>query len=299
MDAPEHPAAEPGTPAAERSSPPAERLPAGVPCYQCAYELAGLAPEGVCPECGLAIAASWPEWDLRACHRLCVEHVGRELAALQRVGLGLLIATVGGIPAAAAVLVDAHGVDATVLLMVGLPGVVVGLILVPMFLMLAGRTMRRRPDAAGLREGDGWAAERLTRSRVRTGGWLLAIGLATALPLSALAGLVGYGLAMLVGVAGVLMVSAGMASLAAGVGGLCARMRERAGHAARYRTAIVAIALPWAALLPAMLVIQGWPPHAGWVVLGMAIALCASAAGLIALTAQALRAVEPLLTEPA
>ena len=94
------PAAEPSTPAAERSCPTAERfcpaaerLPAGALCYECRYDLVGRAPGEPCPECGLDVAASWPVEDLRACHRVYVEHVRTELGALQDaailLGLGM------------------------------------------------------------------------------------------------------------------------------------------------------------------------------------------------------------------
>lgn len=81
-------------PATEHEAVAAAPLPAGVLCYQCTYDLGGLAASGVCPECGLEIAASWPSWDLRACHRSYVEHTHREMLKLGGAAAGL--ALIGG-----------------------------------------------------------------------------------------------------------------------------------------------------------------------------------------------------------
>lgn len=75
MEPPEHADGQPTNPAAER-------LPAGSACIGCRYDLAGLTPENACPECGLNVAASWPVWDLGACHRAYVDHVRAELGGL-------------------------------------------------------------------------------------------------------------------------------------------------------------------------------------------------------------------------
>jgi len=78
-------APEPVGPAAERLEPTAERLPVKLVCHQCRYDLAGLAIGSVCPECGLAIAASWPDWDLREAHAAYTMRLCRELGAIHSV----------------------------------------------------------------------------------------------------------------------------------------------------------------------------------------------------------------------
>lgn len=110
MAPPEHadgqaadPAAERSNPAAARLDPDAERLDpaaeplgAGVLCYQCTYDLVGRVPGEPCPECGLDVAASWPAWDLRACHRVCVDQAYGELLGVRVVLTCVLVASGAG-----------------------------------------------------------------------------------------------------------------------------------------------------------------------------------------------------------
>ncbi len=66
-------------PMTAREDSDARPLPSPTWCYRCGYNLAGLRPEGVCPECGLEVAASWPVWDLTRCHRAYRDQVRAEL----------------------------------------------------------------------------------------------------------------------------------------------------------------------------------------------------------------------------
>ncbi len=64
-------------------------------CVRCGYAIVGLRPDGVCPECGLGILASWPQWELRECHGAYIRHLFDELGALHGVasivGLAALV----------------------------------------------------------------------------------------------------------------------------------------------------------------------------------------------------------------
>ncbi|MFI4882421.1 MAG: hypothetical protein ACIAQU_07540, partial [Phycisphaerales bacterium JB064] len=71
----------------------ASPLPAGVPCYQCAYDLAGLLLGGVCPECGLAISASWPRRAAGDEERRRVDRVRGRVRLVLAAAIALLVAS--------------------------------------------------------------------------------------------------------------------------------------------------------------------------------------------------------------
>lgn len=71
-------------------------VPAGALCARCRYELAGLEPTGVCPECGLDVATSWPAWDLRRGEPEGVEDLRAEVSVL------LVLAAMVGVQASVA-----------------------------------------------------------------------------------------------------------------------------------------------------------------------------------------------------
>lgn len=146
MEAANQPTPEPRADAAEPVSPTAERPPAGAACCQCAYELAGLAPGGVCPECGLDISASWPATDLRQCHRVYVEHLAEEFRMLHWAALAgwvvlaaTLAAAVGG---ALAEMADGLWMVAMGAGMVAMGAVVV----LPLMVWYARRSLRAHPS---------------------------------------------------------------------------------------------------------------------------------------------------------
>ena len=83
-------------PAPEPKAPASERLPAGVSCYGCRYDLVGRVPGEPCPECGLDVAASWPVWDLGACHPQCVDQAYSELLGVRSVLACVLVGAGAG-----------------------------------------------------------------------------------------------------------------------------------------------------------------------------------------------------------
>jgi hypothetical protein len=148
----------------------AQPLPAHSACIRCAYDLAGLSPDGNYPECGLAVAASWPAWDLTACHRVYVEHVRAEvrslgwaavLACLVAMGFALALRLEPwanrSVPAS-----DAQAVAATV--------AVVALIVMAIPLVRFDRQWRAHPER-------GKAMARGPRRASNIGLWVMAIGM--------------------------------------------------------------------------------------------------------------------------
>ncbi len=84
--------------------PTAEPLPAWMRCVACGYDLAGLSPGGVCPECGIQIPASWPEWDLRDCDRAHVQSLYQGIGHLRHGAVAIAMSLLCG--AAAIVLAN-------------------------------------------------------------------------------------------------------------------------------------------------------------------------------------------------
>lgn len=284
---PAAPAAERSNPTAERSHPAAERLPAGVLCYACKYDLVGRAPGEPCPECGLDVAASWPVEDLRACHRVYVEHVRQELGALQDAAilLGLGMACGGfvlwqvGLPerVGPGALV-ASGVAIAAILLVGL-GMGGSRKLLQLFRKHA------RPDVAlgaPLRKG------MRSSSRAIDIGLLVAIG--AAITASALGTALAMGLLTVV----VVLLLAGVGTMY--VQGLAYSMLalQRAGVAMR-RTMVEEAPglLPFAAVILLPLAAMGVMPWA-WVVAWAMLGVALGAGGLALRCARARRVLKGL-----
>lgn len=252
---------------------PAEPLPARVLCYQCQYDLVGRVPGEPCPECGLDVAASWPVWDLRACHPLYVWHLRGELL---RIGAAALIACATLIWLAMAAFVFGGpllGDAAFVLVFVtGAIGFGFGLFFLPA-VGFAERCLRRHPNplrtpGAGLRRAMRWSM------LVWGIGWL---GLGVPGLLLADAG-VGSGLGLFV--AGT-MISAGAWSMLFALALMYAgSMLDRAGQRGGIRRAEAALGyapLVGLALLPLAIfgVISYW-----WVLSATLAGLAGAAGGL-------------------
>ncbi len=159
MDAPEHPAPAPKLPATEP-------LPAWMRCAGCGYELAGLPGGGVCPECGLAVAASWPVWDLRACHRGYVEHVAEEFRMVHWAALTAWVVLAATLAASVAGAMEGR-VGGIVAVATGAGMVAMGAVVVlPLMVWYAQRSLRAHPNA---RLAPGAAERRRLRWALRLG----------------------------------------------------------------------------------------------------------------------------------
>lgn len=123
-----------------------DAIPSGIACAGCGYELAGLPREGVCPECGLDVPASWPVWDLRRCAKPYLEHVQDELRMLHWATLAawaVLAATAMSGMSAALELHD--GGTAVAAMVFGLLAIT-ALVPLPLFVGLAGGALARHPN---------------------------------------------------------------------------------------------------------------------------------------------------------
>ena len=159
MDAPQQPATEPPVPAAEP-------LPAGALCSGCTYDLVGRAPGERCPECGLDVAASWPVWDLRACHRGYVEHVAEEFRMLHWAALTAWVVLAATLAASLAGAMEGR-VGGIVAVAIGVGMVAMGAVVVlPLVVWYAQRSLRAHPNA---RAAPGAAERRRLRWALRFG----------------------------------------------------------------------------------------------------------------------------------
>jgi hypothetical protein len=245
-------------------------LPSPAWCYGCGYNLAGLAPEGVCPECGLAIAASWPVWDLRACHEVYVRHVRGELWWMR------WAAALAGLSALAAAL--AVGADALAGRWNGAGDAGTLALVVAVLALLAAtgplgafeRRWRRHPEPGKRMAGP-------PRRLARVGWGAVAVGVGLfALPGGFLAGLAPRaGLAL--GLVGLVIIAAGAGAVTFAAMRYGRLVLERAGRPVPPRWHDAAwVALPLAGPVLALPALAGVPPWwcaAAAVPLGVAAAM--------------------------
>lgn len=296
---PESPAAERPNPAAELLNPVAERLPAGVACYRCGYDLVGLAPGERCPECGLDAAASWPVWDVRACHRAYVEHLCAE-AVLARRAAVLLAAAMGLLLAAVAAQVFAAIGIGRAWAAIMLP-IIAGVTLLfwAVLLVQLDRTVRRRPP---LRAGEGderTRSDRGTRRGLRTGAWLAAAGVVLGGTGTAVFGMAASPLTTLVAYAALIAVCVGVSMLILNIADAREQIAERSGRPRPARVVGAVLVLPWAALPFGPAVLGVGDVLAGVVIAVLLIALVGSAVGTVWLSSSLARTMRALVVDPA
>ncbi|MEQ9096527.1 MAG: hypothetical protein RIE32_09715 [Phycisphaerales bacterium] len=292
MAPPEHADGQPLDPAAARLGPDAEPLGAGVLCYQCTYDLAGLDAGGVCPECGLAIAASWPAWDLRACHRAYVERVRGELGAIRHVaGCWGILALSGAIVAWAQTMPGPWGMGEQV-------GAVGALVVfgssIGMLASCAGleRRLRRDPNRAVL---PGAA----TRKAVLVGAALLGAGTLAAVLVAPLASVASEDLGLLFAIVGATAWLSGGLIVHVYVLAYALQTLGRAGVRARramLEEAPGVLPLAGLALVPfAAFSVVHW----AWVVAATLLGVALAAGGVALRCGRAQRVLDGLIAKPA
>ena len=214
---------------------PGESLPAGVLCVRCAYDLGGLSPDGVCPECGLDARASWPVWDLRACHRVYVEHLAEEFRMLHWVALAswvVLMATL--VACLGALLAPRVGGLSGVAVVSWLASVCV-LVVLPLLVWYARRSLRAHANT-------GRSPGAANRRRLRLALLVGQVGLVLVL-LSMGLGLVMVGVPQSVLLASTCIASIGLACASFEAWGYAGLTRQRAGVASGRRGLLIAWAI--------------------------------------------------------
>ncbi len=256
----------------------ARPLPAGVPCYQCEYELAGLLPGGVCPECGLAISASWPRTTAcgEARHRAHRARGRIRLVLATMIMLFVLNASV--VLAACGAVVNAVGQHAQGTFENGEGAIVAGTMLA-LFAGLAYATMvaivAATPRLAGER----------ARLAARVGGPMMVAGLVAVVP----GAFMGLDFLLL---AGMLAMLVGNALCIVGMLGICGEALARVGRPRPRRWLVVSLAAVFI-LFPVVATLASTRTVAGACVsLGAVLIMAGASAILVWQAIRGVRAVE-------
>lgn len=309
VGAPERAAGEPGgagaandramDPIANSTTEPAdtasERLPAGVRCYQCKYDLAGRVPGEPCPECGLDVAASWPAWDLRACHPAYIEHLRYEAVQMRRVALVLAVAiglVLVGVATLFAELKYGYQPRASIILMI------VGgstLLFWPVFLVQLARTVSRRAPLRHMGDGENRRPDEGEPPSMRWGVWLAGAAVVLGGPVAAIVSMVVPLAATLLAFTALIFLCIGVANLILNIADARAAIIERTGRPRPSGLGHVLLVLPWAALplSPGVLGVEG--PFAGLAIGGVLISLVGSAHGMVWLASRAVQETNVLI----
>ncbi|OAB61257.1 hypothetical protein AY599_00025 [Leptolyngbya valderiana BDU 20041] len=262
----------------------AEPLPAGVLCYQCQYDLAGLDAGGVCPECGLAIAASWPRSGASGEARRRAQRARGRIRLVLATTIMLLVLHASLVLAACGAVVNAVGQHAQGTFEDGEGAIVAGTLLA----LLAG--LAYAVLATVLAAMPGFHGER-KRFGVRVGGPMLVAGLvAVVLAVTLNAPFVFFGGAITVVVGNVLCVIA--------ILGICGDALARVDRARPRRWLVVALAAVFA-VLPVVAAVAAHGSVAGACVALGAVLIMAGASAVLAWQAiRGVRAVEFEIGQP-
>ncbi|MEQ8843546.1 MAG: hypothetical protein RIB58_01730 [Phycisphaerales bacterium] len=262
----------------------AERLPAGVVCYQCRYDLAGLDAGGVCPECGLAIAVSWPRSGASGEARRRAQRARGRIRLVLATTIMLLVLNASLVLAACGAVVNAVGQYAQGTFEDGEGAIVAGTLLA-LFAGLAYATMvavvAAMPRLAGERP----------RLATRVGGLMMVAGLVAILP----GGFMGVDFLLL---AGMLAMLVGNALCIVGMLGICGDVLARVDRPRPRRWLVVALSAVFI-VFPVVATFASTRTVAGACVALGAVLLLAGASAVLAWQAiRGVRAVEFEIGQP-
>lgn len=253
-----------------------DTIPAGIACTGCEYELAGLPRGGVCPECGLAVPASWPVYDLHECARPYVVHVLDELRMLNWATLAAWVVLASAAIAGVGTAFEGRGGRVAITAMSFGLLAVAGLVPLPLLVLYAWSALTQHPNT---RTAPGGA----NRTRLRRTLLVAQLGLWGVLGLGLLAGFADVRIAwpFFIAAAAVAMAGLGWACLEALA--YTAHVLYRAGAACPNR----ALVLGWGFALIVLAVVAA---GSTFVDLGRPLALTAASSSLLGpATALALR----------
>lgn len=270
----------------------AQPLPAWMRCADCGYELAGLPGGGVCPECGLEVPTSWPQWELRRCDRAYVERLHGGIGHLRDAMVAIVLAVLSGVAATALANSTLPGEDKLVYAVVAIAAALACAIASGIKLAMLTRLLRLE---VGIRDAPGAAKHHVLARDASMANWLLA----GTLLVGGMVLITFFYLGVLVGVVGVLAWLAGSARLfVTGAGFLRDTIERAGGGRSRVVTSYAIELLPYAALgciiLPGLGVVPWW-----WLAAAVLVALPLAAGHLARRGARARRLLKGLIDDPA
>lgn len=253
-------------------------VPATTPCYGCRYNLVGLSIHSVCPECGLAISASWPRRSAGSEERRQAERARGRIRLVLAAAIMLLVANASLVLSACGAIVNAAGQHAQTTFKDGEGAITLGIVLAFLAVLAYAvlvAVLAAMPRLVGERR----------RPSVRIGGPLTAVGLIAIFP----GGMMAASFPLMGGLLATLI---GNAVCAVAMLGICGDVLARVDRSRPPLWLVAALAAVFAVLpVAATFSANGTVAGAG-VALGAVVVMAGASALLVWQAIRGIRAVE-------